>query len=60
MCLQAVLHLQAVFERAQEDVRVGEFRALALGDEAAVGEPAETDERVRRVKPRIARAVREL
>jgi hypothetical protein len=41
VCLQAVLHLDAVFERAQEGVGVGELGALALGDEAAVGEAAQ-------------------
>ncbi len=35
--LQALLHLQAVFEVTQEVVGVGEFRALAFGDEQAVG-----------------------
>src|SRR5205085_11344567 len=56
----SVLHLYAVLDGAEERVGVGEFRALALADEVAVCEAAQRDERVRRVQPGVAPAVREL
>src|SRR6185436_19595188 len=58
--LQPVLHLQPVFERTKEVVGVRQFAAFVLRDEAAIGEPAETDERVRHAQPLITPAMGQL
>jgi hypothetical protein len=49
-----------VLDRAQEVVGVRQLAPRALADEAAVGQPPQRDERVRRLQPRVAPAVREL
>src|ERR1700755_1836702 len=49
-----------MLDRAQEGVCVRKLRALALRDEVALCQTSKRDERVRRVKPGIFAAVREL
>src|SRR4051812_25255617 len=60
MSLQPVLHLQAVLKLTQKNVGVRKPRALALRNQLAVGQPAQTDERVRSAQPRVAPAEGEL
>jgi hypothetical protein len=51
MRLKPVLHLQPVFNRAQERVSIRQLASFLLRDEVAIGQPAETHERVRRPQP---------
>src|SRR5258706_15494049 len=58
--LQPVLHLQPVFERAQEVVSVGKLRELRFANQPAFSQAAEADQSVRRSQPGIATAKSDL
>jgi hypothetical protein len=60
MRLQTVLHLQPVFEAAQEVVSIRQLAALWLCDKAAIRETAKTHKRVRHAQPIIATAMGKL
>src|SRR5882724_10681866 len=48
-----MLHLQTMFERPQEVIRVRQLRMLAFAKQASFGKTAERDQCVRRAQPRI-------
>ena len=58
--LPVLLHLQAVFEVAQELVGRGEARVLAVGEQALVAQAEEGEQRAAVAHPRLAAAVQAL
>ena len=55
-----MLHLQPMLKRAQEDISLGQFRALLFRNEIAVGQPSQTYQRVRHAQPFVATSVGQL
>jgi hypothetical protein len=58
--LEAVLHLQHVFETTKKVVRVKKLGSFSIFDKAAVCKAAEADQRVRDAKPFVTAAVSKL
>jgi hypothetical protein len=60
MGLQAVFHLQNVFQLSQKRICLGELRQFKVRDQMPVTKPVERDQRVRRTYPFIDAAVGKL
>ena len=56
MGLQAVLHLQTVFEAAPELISIGQLRVLDFCDQRSIRQAAETDQRMGSAQPGVTAA----
>src|SRR5436190_6598354 len=58
--LQSVLHLQSMFERAQEGVGLRQIGALLFRNEITIGKSSQTYQSVRHAQPFVASTMRQL
>src|SRR5258708_34431191 len=54
MCLQPMLHLQAVLQRPPKMISLGKLGMLGFSNQPAFGQPAQANQGVRGAQPRIA------
>ena len=56
MSLQAVLHLQTVFEAAPELISIGQLRVFEFRYQRSIGQARESDQSMRSAQPGVAAA----